>query len=165
MSRILRREFDIDPAAVRAASRRSLLIRAGALLVFVALSGAAVNAWMPENLRRVSWSFVVALLAVYAAVEASSLQWARRSAPTMVLRLTPDTLELWIGAVRHRMPYTGLGIAGVRLARGGVRSIELESRDSGRVVLAGFRNMDELAESLTAAIAEARADIRSSRGG
>lgn len=162
MSRILRREFEIDPAAVRAASRRSLLTRVAALLVVVALFGLAVNLWMPEASRRVAWSFAVAILAVYAAVEVSSLQWARRSAPTMVLRLAPDALDLWVGAVRHRMPYSDLGIARVRLAGGAVRSIALDSRDSGRVELSGFRNMDELAESLTAAIAEARADVKSS---
>lgn len=157
-NRILRREFEIDPDAVVAASRRSLLVRAGGVLLLVALFGAVVNTWVPQTMHRVAWSFAVAILAVYAAVEVSSLRWARRSAKTMVLRLAPDALELQIGVGRHRMPYADLGIARVRLSGGKVRRVELHSAHNGRVALAGFRNMDELAESLTAAIAQARAD-------
>ena len=160
MNRLLRREFEIDPAAVRAASRRSLLIRLAGVIVLVALFGIAVNHWVPEASRRMVWSFAVAILAVYAAVEVSSLQWARRSAQSMVLRLAPDALELWIGANRHPMPYADLSIARVRLSGTAVRSVELRSGGSGRVVLAGFRDMDALAESLTAAIAACRADRR-----
>lgn len=160
MSRILRREFEIDPAAVRAASRRSLLLRLCGVVVLVALFGAAVNTWIPESSRRMTWSFAVAILAVYAAVEVSSLQWARRSAQSMVLRLAPDALELWIGANSHRMPYTELAIAHVRQSGGVVKTIELRGGNSGRVALAGFHDMDALAESLTAAIASARADTR-----
>ncbi len=162
MSRIPRREFDIDPAAVRAASLRGLLLRLGAVVVLVALFGAGVNASAPPAMQRVAWSFAVAILAVYAAVEVSSLRWARRSARTMVLRLAPDALELQIGVGAHRMPYSDLAIARLRQSGGRVRAIELESREHGRVGLAGFRNMDELAEALTAAIAEARADKKKS---
>lgn len=156
--RILRREFEIDPDAVVAASRRSMLVRGGAAIGLVALLGAVVNTWVPQSFHRVAWSFAVAILAVYAAAEVSSLRWARRSAKTMVLRLAPDALELQIGVGSHRMPYTDLGIARVRQSGGKVRRIELHSAHNGRVALAGFRNMDELAESLTAAIAQARAD-------
>lgn len=162
MSRIPSREFAIDPAAVRAASLRGLLIRLGAVIVLVASFGAVVNTWVPPAMQRVAWSFAVAILAVYAAVEVSSLRWARRSAKTMVLRLAPDALELQIGVGRHRMPYSDLAIARLRQSGGKVRAIELKSREHGRVSLAGFRGMDQLAEALTAAIAEARADERSS---
>lgn len=162
MTHILRREFEIDPDAVRAASRRSLLLRLAGVCVLVALFGAAVNTWVPEGSRRMTWSFAVAILAIYAAVEVSSLQWARRSAQSMVLRLAPDALELWIGANSHRMPYTGLAISRVRQSGGSVRAIELRDNNRARVALAGFRDMDLLAESLTAAIASARADTRPS---
>ena len=151
-------EFEIDPAAVRAASWRRVLIRAGVLLVLIALLGAAAETWLPPQARRLAWSFAVAIFAVHAAVELSALRWARRSAPTMVLRLSAVALELWIGATRHRMPWTDLGIARVRGSRGAIRSIELHSRHHGRVVLAGFRDMDALAQALTAAIAQAHAD-------
>lgn len=153
------REFQVDPKAVIAASIRRLSLRLAAVAVLVALFGAAVNTWVPGHSRTLAWSFAALLISVYAAVEVSSLQWARRAAPTMVLRLRADALEMWIGTACHRLPYAGLSLLRVRPDGGGpVRSLELRGADGGRVVIAGFHDMDELARALTAAIAETRAD-------
>lgn len=156
-----RRDFEVDRAAVMAAARRRLLLRIAVVALIVAVFGAVVNIWVPERSRNLPWSFAAMLIAVYAAVEVSSLQWARRAAPTMLLRLLPDAIEMWIGAERHRVPYAGLSLMRVR-HRGGdggaVRSLELRGPDGGRVVIAGFQDMDELARALTSAIAESRAD-------
>lgn len=152
-------EFHIDPAAVRTAARRSLLIRLGAVILLVAVFGMAVNAWVPPQHLRIAWSFALTSFAVYAGVEVVSLQWARRSAPTMVLRLGTNALECWIGAVRHSMPYRELSITRVNTGSGGaVRSIELRRRQGERVVLAGFADMDGLAQALTTQLAAVRAD-------
>ncbi|MCC2658809.1 MAG: hypothetical protein K0Q76_3917 [Panacagrimonas sp.] len=156
------REFGVDRHAVMTASIRRLLLRVVVVALLVALFGAAVNAWVPERTRMMAWSFAALLIAVYAAVEMSSLQWARRAAPTMVLRLRADAIEMWIGTACHRLPYAQLSLQRVRYHGGGssgaVRSLELRSAEGGRVVIAGFQDMDELARALTAAIAEARAD-------
>lgn len=157
-----RREFGVDRKAVAAASVRRLLLRVAVVAVIVALFGAGVNAWVPAASRMLAWSFAALLIAVYAAVEVSSLQWARRAAPTLVLRLRDDAIEMWIGAQCHRLPYAGLSLLRMRYRGGGasgaVRSLELGNAEGGRVVIAGFQDMDELARALTAAIAEARAD-------
>lgn len=156
-----RREFQVDRKAVMAATRRRLLLRLAAVALLVALFGAAVNTWVPDHGRHLAWSFASLLIAVYAAVEVSALQWARRAAPTMVLRLRADAIEMWIGTACHRLPYAGLSLVRVR-HRGGdggaVRSLELRAAEGGRVVIAGFQDMDELARALTTAIAETRAD-------
>lgn len=151
-------DFEIDQAAVRTASRRRLLIRMGVMVALVALFGAGVSRWVPDQYITLAGSFALTLMAVYAAVEVSALQWARRSAPTMVLRLGSKGLELWIGSGRHVLPYGDLDITRVDQSAGRVRSIELSNRNGERVVLAGFVRMDELAQALTASIAETRAD-------
>lgn len=152
-------EFHIDPTALRTAARRALLIRVGVMILLVAASGAAVNAWVPENYLRLAGSFVVTIVAVYAGVEVVSLQWSRRSAPTMVLRLDPQGLEFWIGTMRHSIPYRELSLTSVSNdSRGAVRSIELQAEKGERVVLAGFQDMNGLAEALTATLAQVRAD-------
>lgn len=157
-----RREFRVDRDAVVSASIRRLLLRVAAVAVIVALFGAAVNIWVPAKSQMMAWSFAALLIAVYAAVEVSSLQWARRAAPTMVLRLRPDAIEMWIGTGCHRLPYAQLSLERVRYHGGGnsgaVRSLELRGDKGGRVLIAGFQDMDELARALTAAIAETRAD-------
>jgi hypothetical protein len=156
------REFLVDRKAVMAETRRRLLLRFGAVAVLVAAFGAGVNAWAPEPLRLSAWSFAALLIAVYAAVEVSSLQWARRAAPTMVLRLRAEAMEMWIGTACHRLPFAQLSLERVRYHggadSGAVRSLELRGTERGRVVIAGFQDMDELARVLTAAIAAARAD-------
>lgn len=137
------------------------MLRIIVVALIVAVFGTVVNIWVPERSRHLAWSFAAMLIAVYAAVEVSSLQWARRAAPTMLLRLLPDAIEMWIGTQGHRMPYAGLSLVRVRHQRGdggAVRSLELRGPDGGRVVIAGFQDMDELARALTAAIAETRAD-------
>lgn len=147
-----------------AATRRRLLLRLSGVALIMAMFGGAVNAWVPDHIRHLAWSFAALLIAVYAGVEVSSLQWARRAAPTMVLRLRADAVEMWIGTACHRLPYAGLSLMRVRHhdgEGGAVRSLELRGADGGRVVIAGFQDMDELARALTAAIAETRAD----RGG
>ena len=68
-----------------------------------------------------------------------------------VVAMGTNTLNCWVF-----LAY--IGIARVRLSGGKVRRVELHIAHNGRVARAGFRNMDELAESLTAAIAQARAD-------
>jgi hypothetical protein len=151
-------EFEVDPAAVRHAARQRLLLRFTAVAGLTALVGAAVNFWLAPERGAMAWSFAFTILAVYAAVEVSALQWARRSAPTMVLRLTAEAIELWIGSGHHRMPYRDLKIHRVRWSGNRVRSIELRDRQRGRVRLSGFRRMDELAEQLTARMAQTRAD-------
>lgn len=152
-------EFHIDPLAMRTAARRSLLIRVGVMILLVAASGAAVNAWVPQNYLRLAGSFVVTIVAVYAGVEVVALQWTRRSAPTMVLRLDNKGLEFWIGTMRHSIPYRELSIASVSNHQSGaVRSIELKALKGERVVLAGFQDMNGLAEALTANLAQVRAD-------
>ena len=157
-----RREFLVDRLAVMAATRRRLFLRLAAVAVLVALFGAAVDAWVPERSRHLAWSFAALVIAVYGAVEVSSLQWARRAAPTMVLRMRDDAIEMWIGTACHRLPYAGLSLVRVRHHGGdggAVRSLELRSAEGGgRVVIAGFQEMDELARALTAAIAQTRAD-------
>lgn len=153
-----RSEFEIDRPAVRAEARTRLLIRISVLIVLIGVFGLAVNAWVPDKSRTLAWSFAITLAAVYAAVEVSALGWSRRSAPTMVLRLSEHGLELWIGPGRHLMRWTDLRIVRVKVREGRVRAIELDSRDTGRVRLAGFRHMDELAQALTANIAAQRAD-------
>lgn len=155
-----RTEFEIDRNAVRAASRRRLLVRVGIVAVLLALFGAAVNTWVPEKRITLAWTFALTLAAVYAAVEVSALQWARRSAPTMVLRLSARGLELWIGAGHHVIAWRDLRIRRIRESTDGVRAIELESPESGPVTLAGFQHMDELAQALTSNIAQVRADVR-----
>lgn len=152
-------EFHIDQAAVRTAARRGLLIRVGTMILLVALFGAVVNAWVPAQHLRLAWSFALTSFAVYAGVEVVALQWARRSAPTMVLRLGANALECWIGAVRHAMPYRELSIARVSMgSNGAVRSIEIHRERGERVVLAGFADMDGLAQALTANLTGVRAD-------
>lgn len=144
-----------------AATRRRLLLRLALVVLLVALFGAAVNAWVPERSHHLAWSFSALLIAVYAAVEVSALQWARRAAPTMVLRLHADAIEMWIGTVCHRLPYAQLSLERVRYQRGdgrAVRSLELRGAAGARVMIAGFQDMDELARALTAAIAGTRAD-------
>jgi hypothetical protein len=156
-----RREFLVDREAVMAATRRRLLLRFAVVVVIVATFGAGVDAWVPAHSRMLAWSFAALLIAVYAAVEVSSLQWARRAAPTMVLRLRPDAIEMWIGTGCHRLPYAQLSLERVRYHGSdgsSVRSLELRGAEGGRVVIAGFQDMDELARALTAAIAESRAD-------
>lgn len=156
-----RREFQVDRKAVMAATRRRLLLRIAAVAVIVAAFGAGVNAWVPDASRHLAWSFAGLMIAVYAAVEVSSLQWARRAAPTMVLRLREDAIEMWIGSACHRLPYAQLSLERVRYhgADGGtVRSLELRGDRNARVVIAGFQDMDELARTLTSAIAGTRAD-------
>lgn len=143
------------------ATRRRLLLRIAVVAVIVAAFGAGVNTWVPTASRHLAWSFAGLLLAVYAAVEISSLQWARRAAPTMVLRLRDDAIEMWIGTACHRLPYAQLSLERVRYhgAHGGaVRSLELRGDRNARVVIAGFQDMDELARALTSAIAGTRAD-------
>jgi hypothetical protein len=154
-------EFKVDRQAIQVATRRRLLLRVAMMAVLVALFGAAVDAWVPERSRHIAWGFAALLITVYAAVEVSSLQWARRAAPTMVLRLRDDAIEMWIGTDCHRLPYAGLALVRVRHHGGdggAVRSLELRAAEGGRVVIAGFQEMDELARALTAAIAETRAD-------
>lgn len=152
-------EFHIDQAAVRTAARRSLLIRLGLVILLVAVFGAAVNSWVPPDSLRLAWSFALTSCAVYAGVEVVSLQWAKRSAPTMVLRLGTNSLECWIGAVRHSIPYRELSITRVGTSsKGAVRSIELHREKGERVVLAGFSDMDGLAQALTTQLAAVRAD-------
>lgn len=153
-----RTEYEIDRNAVRAAARTRLLIRIGVMVVVIGLFGAAVSAWVPADRRTLAWSFAITLAAVYAAVEVSALGWSRRSAPTMVLRLSAKGLELWIGPGRHVIPWQELSIRRVREREGRVQVIELDSKDSGPVRIAGFQHMDELAQSLTANIAAVRAD-------
>ncbi|MGQ0698494.1 MAG: hypothetical protein ACT4PZ_09645 [Panacagrimonas sp.] len=151
-------EFQIDRNAVRRAGQRRLLFRAGFAGVLVALFGAAVSAWVPESRGALAWSFALTVIAVYAGVEVSAMQWARRSAPTMVLRLTPTTLECWIGPGHYALAYRDLTITRLHASRNAVRSIELRNAKGEKVVLAGFCNMDALAQALTANIAGARAD-------
>lgn len=154
-----RRDFLVDRRAVMAAARGRLLLRLAAVALLVALFGAAVAAWVPEPGRHLAWSFAALLIAVYAAVEISALQWARRAAPTMVLRLREDAIEMWIGTACHRLPFAGLTLVRARQGRDGtIRSLELRGADGGRVVIAGFQDMDLLAQTLTAAIAATRAD-------
>ena len=153
-----RTEFQIDRLAVRAAARRRLLFRITIAAVLVGMFGIAVDLWLPEKRHMLAWSFAITLAAVYAAVEVSALGWARRSAPTMVLRLSAKGLELWIGAGHHVIPWRDLRIVRVHEHQGQVREIALDSKDSGPVRLAGFQHMDELAQALTANIAQARAD-------
>lgn len=158
---VTRREFLVDRRAVAAAAIRRLLMRMTVLAILAALFGAAVDAWVPEKSRVLAWSFAALLITVYAAVEMSALQWARRAAPTMVLRLREDAIEMWIGTACHRLPFANLSLQRVRHERGeggAVRSLELRAAEGGRVVIAGFQHMDELARALTAAIAATRAD-------
>ena len=153
-------EFQIDPKAVRQAARRSLLLRAGIALAILAAFALGVNAWVPAKRITLAWSFMLSLAAVYAAVELSALQWAKRSAPTMVVRLTTSAMELWIGAGRHPVPYTTLSIEKVQRKGNSVRSIQLRTSDSGRFALTGFFDMDGLADELVSRVAGARSDQR-----
>lgn len=153
-----RTEFEIDRPAVRAAARTRLLIRISVMVLLIGVFGAVVNAWVSDKSTTLAWSFAITLAAVYAAVEVSALGWSRRSATTMVLRLNDQGLELWIGPGWHLMRWTDLRIVRVKVREGRVRAIELDSRDTGRVRLAGFRHMDELVQALTANMAAQRAD-------
>lgn len=155
---ITRIEFEIDRNAVRAAARQRLFLRISIMVVLIGVFGAMVDLWAPEKQQMLAWSFAITLGAVYAAMEVSALGWARRSAPTMALRLSAKGLELWIGPGRHLIPWHGLKIVRLQERDGRVRMIELDSEDSGPVRLAGFQHMEELAQSLTANIAQSRAD-------
>lgn len=153
------RDFEIDPQALRAPALRRLAWRGAALAALLMTCGAAVQAFAPPAFHRVAWTFGFTVAAVYVAVEISALQWTRRSAPNLRLRLAPDALELWIGHGRHRMDYADLHIARVVVRHERVQRIELRARQQdGGVVLAGFRDMDALAEALTSAIAATRTD-------
>lgn len=153
-------DFQIDPMAVRQAARRNLLLRAAAVLSLLAVFALTVDTWVPNKRITLAWSFALSLVAVYLAVEISALQWAKRSAPTMVVRLTANSMELWIGAGRHPVPYTSLSIERVRRAGSSVRSIHMRTTDSGRFALTGFFDMDRLADELVSRVAGARSDVR-----
>ena len=153
-------EFHIDPAAVRLAAQRSLLLRAGIVLGILAAFALSIDAWVPPKHITLAWSFALSLAAVYVAVEISALQWAKRSAPTMVVRLTSRAMELWIGTGRHAVPYATLSIDKVQRRGNAVRSIHLRTSDSGRFALTGFFDMQGLADELVSRVAGARSDKR-----
>lgn len=151
-------EFHIDPKAVREAARRSLMLRAGIVFGLLVLFALGADSWVPAKRMTLAWSFALSLAAVYAAVEISALQWAKRSAPTMVVRLTSQAMELWIGTGRHAVPYSSLSIDKVQRKHTAVRSIQLRTNDSGRFALTGFFDMDGLADELVSRVAGARSD-------
>lgn len=154
-------EFAIDPIAFRAAARRNLLLRASFVVGLVAALGMAASAWVPPERMNLAWSFALTVMAVYAAVEVSALQWARRSMPAMRVRLGTNELECWIGASRYPLAYRELSIVRVIERKGAVRRIDLKLASGARLRLAGFENMNRLAQVLIACVAEARADSQS----
>lgn len=154
----MKTEFVIDPVAFRNAARRSLLLRASFVIGLVTALGLAASAWVPPQRATLTWSFALTLIAVYATVEASSLAWARRSTPAMRVRLGAHELECWIGGVRYPLAYRDLSVTRVVERGGAVRRIDLKTTTGARLRLAAFEDMTGLAHSLTACMAQARAE-------
>ncbi|MGQ0619426.1 MAG: hypothetical protein ACT4QA_05845 [Panacagrimonas sp.] len=147
-----RTEFQIDQTAFMRAARRRMLVRMGLASVFFAALAWLAQAYFRGDRASFFWTGVLALLFVHGAVELSSLQWARRSAPVMVVRLMPKGLECWIGPNCHRMPWTTLPPPRIRRWRGQVTRIDvMDSRGQG-VRLAGFQDMDALARGIVEGI-------------
>jgi hypothetical protein len=154
----MKTEFTVDPDALREAARRRLLLRAGVAVGLVAAFGLAVGLWLPQEYRTLAFSFALTLSAVYAAVEISALQWSKRGAPAMRVRLGKTELECWIGAIRYPLPYAELSITRIVQRRGLIKRIDLKGKGGARLQLAGFDDMETLAKALAASLVAVRAD-------
>lgn len=146
-------EFQIDRAAVlRAAWQRLLLRTALAAAALYALAWTAQTQIDPGR-GPFFWSAATALLFVYGAVEFSALRWAKRSAPVMVVRLTPSGLECWIGPSCHPMAWADISPPRVRRWRGRISRIDVRDSKGHGVRLAGFQDMESLASGIVSYLA------------
>lgn len=146
-------EFHIDPAAFLRAAWLRLVLRTAAVAVLLCALAWAAGTYLDPRRSSFYWSAATALLFVYAAVEFSALRWAKRSAPVMVVRLTPRGLECWVGANCHPLPWAEISPPRVRHWRGRVSRIDVRDGKGRGVRLAGFRDMDALASGIVSHLA------------
>ena len=148
-----RTEFHIDRQVFLRTIHERLFLRLGIATAFFCTIAFLVVQYVHNERSTFLWTSALALLFVYGAVEISSLQWAKRSAPVMVVRLNARALECWVGMHCHSLSWKELQPPKLRYRAGKVSRIDVRDAKGQGVQLAGFQDMDQLASAIVAQLA------------